>query len=242
MHEPKKVFFENKQGLDLAGHYYLNKDTTIGIVMMHGFGMNQNGPSNYYPELAKLLSKKFGVLRFDFQACGESEGHFREFSINNYLRDAESALQYMESLGYREFYLIGHSLGALVALKTSIKKANVYKVIAIAPPLFIKLPQRSTRAYFTKNNKITTWQGVKMVLKFLIDRLSIQPVELLNKIDAYTTIIYSYEDGICDYVKTKPKIHNSFFIEWKEIKGANHEFTGAKNKKQLFKIILEELH
>lgn len=241
MHEPKKVFFENKQGLDLAGHYYPNKDTGIAVIMFHGFGMNQGGPSNYYTELASLLSEKFGVLRFDFQACGESEGHFKDFSIRNYLKDAESALKFMESLGYTEFYLLGHSLGALVALKTSIKRDNVYRVIAIAPPLFVKLPQKSTQDHFKKTNKLTTLEAFKIIIKFLMDKISIQPVRLLNKLDTYTTIIFSYEDKICDFVKTKPKIHDSFFIEWKEIKNADHQFHGKKNKHQLFKIILEEL-
>lgn len=237
----EKVKFENKQGLDLKGVYYSNSKTSIAAIMMHGFGTNKQGPSNYYPELAKLLSKKFGVLRFDFQACGESEGYFREFSIRNYISDGRCAIDFMKSKGFTEFYLIGHSLGGLVSIKLSLEYDEIYKVIAIAPPLLVKLPQRETRILFKKKHTLNIWQTFKIILKFLIDKFVIQPISLLAQVNTYTTIIFSYNDSICDYENTKPKIHDSFFIQWKEIKGADHTFSRKSDKKQLFNIILGEL-
>lgn len=237
----KKVKFENKQGLDLAGVYYPNSKTSIAVIMMHGFGTNKQGPSNYYPELARSLSKKFGVLRFDFQACGESEGYFREFSIRKYISDGRCAIDFMKSKGFVEFYLIGHSLGGLVAIKLSLEYEEVYKVIAIAPPLLVKLPQRETRRWFEKKHSLNLWHAIKITLKFLIDKFMVQPISLLAQVNTYTTIIFSYNDTICDYINTKPKIHDSFFIQWKEIKGADHCFSRNSDKKQLFNMILGEL-
>lgn len=236
----KKVIFENKQGLNLAGCLYEpKKQTGIAVIMFHGFGRTMEGPSGYYPELAKIISKKYAVLRFDFQACGESEGHFKHFSIRNYIKDADASIEYMRSLGYSEFILIGHSLGGLVALKASLNNKDIYRVVAIAPPILVKLPQREERDYFQKMHKLTFYQAFKIVLRFLWDKLSIQPISILNNINVYTTIIFSYDDLLCDYVNLKSKIRDSFFIQWKEIKGADHQF--SKHKTQLFKIIKEEL-
>lgn len=237
----KKVKFENRQGLDLVGYLYPNDSNSIAVIMMHGFGRNKDGPSGYYKELSKLISKKYTVLRFDFQACGESEGHFREFSIRNYLKDCDSAIEYLKSLNCNEFYLIGHSLGALVAIKSSIKHGDVKKVIAIAPPILVKLPQKEERIHFEKQHNLTLWETSKIIMRFLWDKLSIQPISILRKINTYTTIIFSYEDKLCDYKLLKPKIHDSFFIEWKEIKGADHSFSKKIHKQKLFKIIKDEL-
>lgn len=237
----KKIHFENKQGLDLVGYLYQNNSNSIAVIMMHGFGKNKDGPSGYYKELAKIISKKFTVLRFDFQACGESEGHFREFSIRNYLKDADSAIEYLRTLNYTEFYLIGHSLGALVAIKTSIKHDDVEKTIAIAPPILVKLPQREERIHFENIHHLTLWETSKIILKFIWDKLSIQPISILNNVNNYTTIIFSYEDMICDYKHIKSKIHDSFFIRWMEIKGADHAFSKKTHKQKLFKIIKDEL-
>lgn len=237
----KKIHFENKQGLDLIGYLYPNNSNSIAVIMMHGFGRDKDGPNGYYKELAKIISKKYTVLRFDFQACGESEGHFREFSIRNYLKDADSAIEYLKSLNYTEFYLIGHSLGALVAIKTSIKHDDVEKTIAIAPPILVKLPQREERIHFEKAHNLTLWETFKIISRFIWDKLSIQPISILNNVNNYTTIIFSYDDMICDYKHIKSKIKDSFFIEWKEIKGADHSFSKKIHKQKLFKIIKDEL-
>ena len=106
--------------------------------------------NNVITALGNVLAEKgFAALRFNYRGVGNSEsklGNIAEeykywedvLNNDNYtdaLVDATSALDYLEStVGTNEIYVAGYSFGAIVAMRLSVKNANIRAFASISMP------------------------------------------------------------------------------------------------------------
>jgi len=106
--------------------------------------------NNVITALGNVLAEKgFAALRFNYRGVGNSEsklGNIAEeykywedvLNNDNYtdaLADATSALDYLEStVGTNEIYVAGYSFGAVVAMRLSVKNANIRAFASISMP------------------------------------------------------------------------------------------------------------
>lgn len=110
------------------------------VILMHGFNANQD-----YPLLRtigdSLLRHGIGIVRFDFNAHGKSDGKFCQMTIGNETDDAHRVYSYIRSLPYvRHISLAGHSQGGVVAglLAAKLGKKAIKSVLLLAPAAVIK--------------------------------------------------------------------------------------------------------
>ncbi len=113
----KKVEFKNKKGQTLVGILHEpNEKTDRVIIIAHTF----TGDKDYQPIIeaaSEFLSmNKFAVLRFDFAGAGDSEGDYKDATIASEAGDLKSAIDFVESLGYKKIGIIGFSMGATVSI------------------------------------------------------------------------------------------------------------------------------
>jgi pimeloyl-ACP methyl ester carboxylesterase len=135
-----KVEFENK-GLRLVGDLYIPKGQGPfpAIVFIHG----ENKLGRNLP-LYRILCKKFVqlnyvVLNFDLRGFGESQDPDKIESLNDldFVGDVSSAVNYLLSLdkvNHSNINVVGHSLGAGVALAVASENISEIRKIAVISP------------------------------------------------------------------------------------------------------------
>ncbi|UTF59581.1 alpha/beta fold hydrolase [Gilvimarinus sp. DA14] len=92
-----------------------NPDT---ILLVHGLG--QNGWRDWQ-ELIPLLARDYRVLAIDLPGFGRSSAPAGKYSPENYARMIKALV---DKAGIQRFALIGHSMGANVALRFSTRNPN----------------------------------------------------------------------------------------------------------------------
>ena len=98
----------------------LGNDKKCNIVILcHGFSGNMNGP--LHDAIANnLLEKGIGVVRFDFNGHGASEGAFKEMTVPNEIEDLKKVIEWtLDQTFTRDLSLVGHSQGGVVAAMTA---------------------------------------------------------------------------------------------------------------------------
>lgn len=90
----------------------------IAIILCYPFGQEYMRAHRTYYKLASSLAEEgMYVLRFDYFACGDSEGAAEEGNMELWLRDIAEATQCVKaSIGSTRFILVGGRLGANLAL------------------------------------------------------------------------------------------------------------------------------
>jgi pimeloyl-ACP methyl ester carboxylesterase len=87
------------------------------VVFCHGFTGHRLGPGYLFVHLSRSLARA-GVssLRFDFAGAGESEGLFRDMTVDSMRSDLLSAARLVRRRWMpSSLILLGHSLGGMIA-------------------------------------------------------------------------------------------------------------------------------
>lgn len=119
---------------------YLLNSTVTGtgepIVLLHGFLSS----GQYFKHIRKDIEKTNRVITIDLLGFGKSPKPRLHYTYDEHL----SAINYtLASLGVKEpFILLGHSMGALLALRYAIQNPGaIKKLLLFNPPLFVDLFQ-----------------------------------------------------------------------------------------------------
>ena len=84
------------------------------IIFSHGFG----GDMTFHlfePIIERLNHTGIGVLRYDFNGCGKSEGEFQNMTVPNEIDDLLNVIAYVRQLSVtKNISLLGHSQGGVV--------------------------------------------------------------------------------------------------------------------------------
>lgn len=112
------------------------------VILMHGFlGSMKAAPLGF---LSRMLVKHgYGVLRFDFDGYGKSDGAQQENTVPKMIEDAKAVWKYASDLSYvDQIILLGHLQGGVVAgiLAGRLEKAGTppAALIQLAPASILK--------------------------------------------------------------------------------------------------------
>lgn len=118
--EERCVQFEN-EGMKLFGMMHIpdGKKPKPCVVFLHGYTWNRIGEHCIFVKAARELARKgTAAFRFDFRGSGESEGDFKDISVESEISDALKAVEFVKSMAdidETRLALLGHSLGGCVA-------------------------------------------------------------------------------------------------------------------------------
>ena len=89
------------------------------VIFSHGFGGDMT--FHLFEPLIKNLNQiGIGVLRFDFNGCGKSEGKFEDMTVPNEIDDLINVIAYVRQLSVtKNISLLGHSQGGVVTSMAS---------------------------------------------------------------------------------------------------------------------------
>jgi len=96
------------------------------MVLIHGLFMN----SDCWKFQLEEFEKDFHILRFDLRGHGRTTKPKKRFTIRNYVDDMSGLINH---LGWtNDLYLIGHSLGGMIALVYSLENPSHVKKLVVA--------------------------------------------------------------------------------------------------------------
>lgn len=110
------------------------------VILCHGFMGNMGGP--LFDGIAQdLLAEGIGVLRFDFNAHGRSDGEFRNMTVPNEVEDALAVVDWARRQPQtRDVSLLGHSQGGVVAAMAAgqLGRKTIKAVVLMAPAAVLR--------------------------------------------------------------------------------------------------------
>lgn len=112
----RPVYFKNPKGERLAGTLHLpDSNTDRGVALAHCFTCSRH--TRILKQLGQDFAKRgFMALRFDFSGNGQSEGQFTQSTYSKQIEEMRVACDFLSAEGATRIGLIGHSMGAAIAL------------------------------------------------------------------------------------------------------------------------------
>ena len=110
------------------------------LIICHGFIGNKIGVNRLFVKTArKFCDNGFVVVRFDYLGAGESTGEYGENTIESFVNQTQSVIDYALKDDYideQQVVLLGHSLGGVVSLITSATDKRVKRLALWSPVLY----------------------------------------------------------------------------------------------------------
>lgn len=169
--------------------FYTIEGSGEPIVLLHGYLAS----SHYFKKLRAHLSTTHTVISIDLLGFGRSPKPHATYTYGDHVQAVHATIQ---SIGLKRFALVGHSLGALVALRYGLTHpAGVSRLVLFNPPMYVDAVQalatlKATglhyRVMLHSRYRDVAWATSKMLPRFpfnkrrpainLTDMLRVSPI------------------------------------------------------------------
>ncbi len=171
------------------------------VICLHGFSSDKDRPHNVAAAEA-MREAGFATLRMDLYGHGESEGTFREHTLNHWVSNTLAAMDWAEAQDWvTEIWLAGHSQGGLAAALTAgAAPERVRGLILRAPAFMIPDCARSGRMLGYDfdpariPDEIPVIKGLTLGGAYLRTAQSIHPEEAVDRFPGAVLLIHGDED------------------------------------------------
>ena len=161
-------------------HRPLHSHKVPAVVICPGFAGNKCGKFRMFVTLGKELAKQgIAVFRFDYRGSGDSEGEFRDITIEGKTSDTEKCLEFLSNdpqIDPTRLGLLGRSLGGAIAVLTA-RRMPIISSLVLWAPVFKSDPWRELWESFKSNRQLD--QAKQEILKNL--PANIPNLEFLNQ-------------------------------------------------------------
>jgi len=149
----EKIYFKNGDDLKLCGILTRpSEETKKCIVLCHGITVDKEEEGIFVELAQKLVKNDFAVFRFDFRGHGESEGNSIDLTVTGEKRDLESAIMFLQGLGYEEFCIVAASFGAGAASLFISEHQDIIKAFCLWNPVIDYHDMLNPQLPWTKAN------------------------------------------------------------------------------------------
>ena len=164
--------FTSQDGLKIFYRNYRANNKRAGVVIAHGLGEHSG---RYRNVIGTLLPRGISIWALDHRGHGQSDGpRGHVLAFEEYLNDLNTIVQ----LARRELptgmkcFLLGHSLGGLIALNFALRFPKMIDgVIASSPALGITVKVPAFKAFFGKVMS-SIWPGLSLRNGIDVSKLS----------------------------------------------------------------------
>lgn len=215
------------------------------ILMIHGFVGGTYDFGNFHNELQ--LCRKFDVFTFTLPA--HEKFIVKDIKYKEWINESKKQLEFLITNGYKEIYLIGHSMGGVIAAYLASIYPQVKKLVLAAPAFryfYFKDGKLDIKSFnetiknlpeiFKENaNDKATTKILKTPISTIIEftKLINHCQQCVNYIQCPTLIIHGNDDLIVpneatEYVHNSIKSKTNILINMKKM---NHDcFTNNKSQ------------
>lgn len=136
------------------------------VLIIHGFA---GGTYDQEPLFFRLQPKlEFDV--YNFTLPGHRTNLSSDVKYEDWIEAVDKKIELLKSMGYKKIYLIGHSMGGVLASMAAVKHPEVKKLVLVAPAFkYLSLTGENTFIKAIKNGPsiIKTYKGKEVFSRFL---------------------------------------------------------------------------
>jgi acylglycerol lipase len=164
--KPESGFFASRDGQQLYQEVWpAAGEARATVVSVHGYGEHCG---RYQNPVQELHARGFEVFTFDYRGHGQAggrRGHIDHFA--EYLDDVDRALELARARGPRPLFLLGHSLGGLIAARYVIERGKDLTGLVLSSP-FMGLKAKLPALKLAIGRKASKWMP-RLTLKNDLD-------------------------------------------------------------------------
>nr|WP_300006288.1 alpha/beta hydrolase [Tissierella sp.] len=205
----KKINIKNNYNKNLSVIIEVPKDNIKDfIIISHCFTCSKS--YKLYNNISKLLVERgYGVVRYDAMGLGSSEGDFSKTSFSTNVEDLIAVYYYIAEKYKTPSYLLGHSIGSLVSIKTANILEGVKGVATVGSPSdfknVVRLFSRYEDELIQNDNLVVKLAGrdINLGLEYLKDAREENMDEIIKQFTKPIIMFHSdsdstvyYEDGL----------------------------------------------
>ena len=247
----RQVEFANRSGRRLRGMIHQPGESPIGkpagVVFFHGFTGDRMESHWLFVKCSRALERAgIASLRFDFFGSGESEGDFRDATLETELQDAQDAVDFFRREGGidgERLGLLGLSLGgaiaALVAERARARALVLWAAVARLPHLR-RLADRLVKPS-PDGDSIGDYEGHEVSSRFLEAADFMDPLGALARFKRPTLIVHPERDEHLDLSHPEDYLQAAG-ADVKEkviVAGADHTFDGVAWEREVISRAVE---
>lgn len=216
---------------------------TKAVLVIHGFS-----GSLYDNEiLVNYLQTKKGFDAFAYTLPGHDRDRFRNVKYTEWLKFLDERINYLKKCGYREIYVVGHSMGGVLASYLAVKHKEIKKLVLVSAAFnYIALEQLKDDLLMKNKGLKSDYDAVfhkifrvpfKLVLEFI--KFIKDYHEIIKKVKVPVLIIQGDKDEIVPN-KTGEYIFNNVGSKDKwytKIKNVRHRVLVSDKKEEITEYI-----
>lgn len=145
------------------------------ILLIHGFA----GGNYDYDTLGNDLQLYFDFDVYTFTLPGHDKTIIKNVTRDDWIRSAEKQVEILIKRGYKKIYVIGHSMGGVIACHVAKKYPQVKKLVLASP---------SFRYFTFKNDKLDLLASLKQTPSILKDYEADNVLSRVLKLPITTTL------------------------------------------------------
>lgn len=215
------------------------------VLILHGFGGDRNAMNFSLTKLSRRLAAN-GVAsaRFDFSACGESDGETEDMTISSHIADGAAMIDFVSKLDEVDtsrLGLFGLSIGGAIASAVAAQKKEEVKTLCLCCPATNSVDDAANKRVKGKDisdifiKGYCDLDGMKLGKCFYDDALTINFYELAKGYNKNVMLIHGDKDFIAP-LENSHKFLKLYGTKARltVVEGADHSFTSLEtNEKRL---------
>lgn len=157
------------------------------ILLVHGFAGGVYD-AEYLDHRLELVSK-FDV--FTFTLPGHDGNTSKKITGSSWIKKAESEVEFLINNGYKKIYVIGHSMGGVIATYLASKYKEIKKLVLVAPAFhFISYEGDKVKplSALSKTPKLIEQYGIKQLTSRMTKLPTNAIIEFINLVKKYQRI------------------------------------------------------
>ena len=206
------------------------------ILLIHGFVGGIYDYGNLQNELQ--VNRKFDV--YTFTLPGHEKNVVKDVKYEEWIKEAKNQIEFLINHNYKEIYLIGHSMGGVIAAHLASTYPQVKKLVLAAPAF---------RYFYFKDGKVNI-KGINETLKSMPELLKeegkekviarIQKTPITTMME-FTKLVNKYQNDIENITCPILTIHG---LEDKVVpeEGTNYVYESVKSKTNILVNIKNVTH
>ncbi|MBR3161455.1 MAG: alpha/beta fold hydrolase [Bacilli bacterium] len=242
MTQEEKVLFSTYNDLKLCALLNIVNSKKEIVIICHARTSSKD--SRPTTMLANELTKnKINNFRFDFVACGESDGEYTEYTVSNMIRNLQDTLDMLKNkYNFESFYLIGCSMGGRIVSNVDLNKYNIKKIILWYPAIdygrgLLNIPSKKEKmakrqGYYPIEN------GWKLSYEYFKDERKFATYKRLQKIDIPLLFVHGTSDPYVSYKSSLNTSKKCKDAKLHLIEGADHGFHNEDHMKEALEVTL----
>ena len=128
----------NRHGLKLAALLSMPDDCHCLVISCHGFRGAKENSGNIFNFGKKLSQIGAGLLAFDFQGSGESQGQYRSITLTRQAHDLQDVINYAHQQFKLPIIVLGRSFGGSTVLAGASQDSRIVGYIFWSTTVFLK--------------------------------------------------------------------------------------------------------